>query len=141
MFPGIGSLILGAIFLLQSLKLTLAASIAPVPLNIEASLDTANLEASQGEDSLPDQAPNIESLSLSTNEVLNTESGPSADLAIALEEPSGLAYPVTDSVSIGVGYGFVEAENLIDITPAAGLVDIDHQSHHVMLRAEWHFGN
>jgi len=54
------------------------------------------------------------------------------------QDPS-LAYAVTEKVSVGIGYDFIEAEDLAANHTMDGIVDIDHQSHHLLFRALWHF--
>ena len=51
----------------------------------------------------------------------------------------GMTYSLTRSLSLGVGYHFVEAEDLVGDRAFAGTIDADHQSHHVLFRAKWRF--
>lgn len=50
-----------------------------------------------------------------------------------------MAYSLTGSLSLGVGYYFVEAEDLVGRSVMVVAEDEDHQSHHVFLRARWQF--
>lgn len=62
------------------------------------------------------------------------------DLQQDQAEVPSLAYPLTGSVSVGIGYSFIEAEDLVTDRAVEGIVDVDHQSHHLLFRAYWHFG-
>lgn len=52
---------------------------------------------------------------------------------------SGLAYPVTDRLSLGLGYRYLRGEDLTFKVATTGSLDQDYDSHKVMLRARWKF--
>ena len=54
------------------------------------------------------------------------------------EDPE-VAYTVTTSLSLGFGYQFVEAEDHIGDLAVPGTLNGNHQSHHLVFRAHWHF--
>ena len=51
----------------------------------------------------------------------------------------GLAYPVTDSLSLGLRYSYQRSEDLVFKAARAGSLQDDYQSHNVLLRAHWEF--
>ena len=51
----------------------------------------------------------------------------------------GLAYPVTDSLSLGLRYSYQRSEDLVFNVAKTGSLDNDYQSHNVLLRAQWEF--
>ena len=51
----------------------------------------------------------------------------------------GLAYPVTESLSLGLRYSYQRSEDLIFNVARTGSLDDDYQSHKVLLRAQWEF--
>ena len=50
-----------------------------------------------------------------------------------------LAYPVTDSLSLGLGYRFLRSEDLVFKVAKTGSLDSNYQSHNVLLQAHWEF--
>jgi hypothetical protein len=54
-------------------------------------------------------------------------------------EKRGLAVPVTDSVSLGLGYRYLRQEDLPLEVAETGALDEGYQSHKVVLRARWQF--
>ena len=55
------------------------------------------------------------------------------------EELSGVAFPVTDDISFGLDYELEELEELTTDRIEMGSASADHESHNVMLRANWKF--
>lgn len=54
-------------------------------------------------------------------------------------EKRGVAVPVTDSMSLGVGYRYLRSEDLHFEAAEAGSLDEGYESHKVVLRARWQF--
>jgi len=58
-------------------------------------------------------------------------------------EPTGskptLAYPVNDSLSLGLGYRFLRSEDLVFKVAKTGSLDSNYQSHNVLFQAHWEF--
>jgi hypothetical protein len=54
-------------------------------------------------------------------------------------EKRGLAVPVTESVSLGLGYRYLRREDLHLEVAETGSVDEEYSSHNVVLRARWQF--
>ncbi len=50
-----------------------------------------------------------------------------------------MSYAVTSSLSIAVGYHYVEAEDRVADLAIATVQDVDYQSHDLLVRAHWHF--
>jgi hypothetical protein len=50
-----------------------------------------------------------------------------------------LAYPLTDSLSLGLRYSYERGEDLIFKVAKTGSLHDDYQSHKVLLRAQWEF--
>jgi hypothetical protein len=50
-----------------------------------------------------------------------------------------LAYPVTDRLSLGLGYRFLRSEDLVFKVAKTGSLDSNYQSHNVLLQAHWEF--
>ena len=50
-----------------------------------------------------------------------------------------LAYSVTDSLSLGLGYRFLRSEDLVFKVAKTGSLDSDYQSHNVLFQAHWEF--
>jgi hypothetical protein len=50
-----------------------------------------------------------------------------------------LAYPVTDTLSLGLDYHYLRSEDLVFKAAKAGALDSDYQSHNVLLQARWDF--
>jgi hypothetical protein len=50
-----------------------------------------------------------------------------------------LAYPVTDSLSLGLGYRFLRSEDLVFKVAKTGSLDSNYQSHNVLFQAHWEF--
>jgi long-subunit fatty acid transport protein len=50
-----------------------------------------------------------------------------------------LAYPVTDSLSLGLGYRFLRSEDLVFKVAKTGSLDSNYQSHNVLFQAHWDF--
>ncbi len=78
-------------------------------------------------------------LSPSVNGALEGDGQLVSGLAQEEDQDPSLAYALTRSVSVGIGYNFIEAEDLAADRAVDGIVDIDHQSHHLLFRALWHF--
>jgi hypothetical protein len=53
-------------------------------------------------------------------------------------EPA-LAYPVTETLSLGLGYRFLRSEDLVFKVAKTGSLDSDYQSHNLLLQAHWEF--
>jgi hypothetical protein len=53
-------------------------------------------------------------------------------------QPS-LALPVTESISLGLGYSFQRSEDLVFKVARVGALKADYQNHKVLLRAQWEF--
>jgi hypothetical protein len=51
----------------------------------------------------------------------------------------GLAYPVTDTLSLGLDYRYLRSEDLVFKVAKTGSLDSDYQSHNVLLQARWDF--
>ena len=51
----------------------------------------------------------------------------------------GLAFPVTDELSLGLDYRLEEIEDLTADRIKMGTASADHASHNVMIRAQWQF--
>lgn len=51
----------------------------------------------------------------------------------------GVAYPVTDTISVGVGYQLEEIEDLTVDRIEMGTAGVDYTSHKVLVRAHWQF--
>lgn len=75
----------------------------------------------------------------SLSQVLNTDGGALVDAGQKGSVDPGMVYSVTRSLSLGIRYNFIEAEDLAGDLAVAGTLDPDHHSHHVVLRAKWHF--
>jgi hypothetical protein len=75
----------------------------------------------------------------SLSQSLNTDDQPIVVAVPDDEEDQGMAYSVTKSLSLGIRYNFVEAEDMVGDLAVAGLMDTEHQSHHVVFRAKWQF--
>jgi hypothetical protein len=50
-----------------------------------------------------------------------------------------LAYPVTESLSLGLRYSYQRSEDLVFKVAKTGSLQDDYQSHNVLLRAQWEF--
>ena len=50
-----------------------------------------------------------------------------------------LAYPVTDTLSLGLDYRYLRSEDLIFKVAKTGSLDSNYQSHNVLLQARWDF--
>ena len=50
-----------------------------------------------------------------------------------------LAYPVTESLSLGLRYSYQRSEDLVFKVAKTGSLQDDYQSHKVLLRAQWEF--
>jgi hypothetical protein len=87
----------------------------------------------------PDVEPAAAGAFSSLSRSLNTDVQLPVESAADEATEPGMAYAVTASLSLGVGYHFVEAEDLVGDLAVAGLLGSDHQSHHVVLRAKWRF--
>lgn len=146
MINGLGSSVLAVLFLFDPSGMAGPAGGSPAPLDIVRTLelgeaaDAAHADQPGEEAGDSAAAPNAESLSLLVNQSLNADSGHPVGLDLVEGDDQGLAIPVTSSISVGVDYSLVEAENLADTIQAAGTMDEDHLSHHVFVRAHWHFG-
>jgi hypothetical protein len=53
-------------------------------------------------------------------------------------EPA-LAYPVTETLSLGLGYRFLRSEDLVFKVAKTGSLDSDYRSHNLLLQAHWEF--
>jgi hypothetical protein len=53
-------------------------------------------------------------------------------------EPA-LAYPVTETLSLGLGYRFLRSEDLVFKVAKTGSLDSDYQSHNLLFQAHWEF--
>jgi hypothetical protein len=51
----------------------------------------------------------------------------------------GLAVPVSDSVSLGLGYKYLEREDIALEVAETGALDDGYSSHNVVVRARWQF--
>lgn len=71
--------------------------------------------------------------------VLNEDGDSSIEPDQQIGIETDVAYGVTESLTIGVGYHFVEAEDRMDDHTMTGTVDDDHESHKLLLRANWYF--
>lgn len=78
-------------------------------------------------------------VSSSLSQVLNDEGQVLNDIDFDQTQDPNVAYSLTRSVSIGIGYHFVDAEDLVADLAVIGTLDADHQSHHLLFRANWHF--
>lgn len=76
---------------------------------------------------------------LSLSQMLNADSEAASDQDPVESRNSSMTYSVTRSLSLGVGYHFVDAEDLVGKIAVVGAMDADHQSHHVLVRARWQF--
>jgi len=56
-----------------------------------------------------------------------------------VDTESGVAFTVTDEISLGVDYQIEELEELTAHHIKMGMAGPDHISHNVLLRAQWHF--
>ncbi|HSA80055.1 MAG TPA: hypothetical protein VLE23_04485 [Geminicoccaceae bacterium] len=52
---------------------------------------------------------------------------------------TSLAYPVTDSLSLGLGYRYLRSEDLVFKVAKTGSLDSNYQSHNLLLQAHWEF--
>ena len=52
---------------------------------------------------------------------------------------SSLAYPVSESLSLGLGYSFLRSEDLVFNVAETGSLDSDYQSHNLLFQAHWEF--
>jgi hypothetical protein len=52
---------------------------------------------------------------------------------------STLAYPVTDSLSLGLGYSYLRSEDLVFKVAKTGSLDSNYQSHNLLFQAHWEF--
>jgi hypothetical protein len=59
-------------------------------------------------------------------------------LALTGSQPT-LAYPVTDSLSLGFGYRFLRSEDLVFKVAKTGSLDSNYQSHNLLFQAYWEF--
>ncbi len=75
----------------------------------------------------------------SLSHILNINDRSVVDPGPIVKQNSSMIYTVTRSLSLGVGYHFVDAEDLVGKVVVVGAMDADHQSHHVLLRARWQF--
>jgi hypothetical protein len=50
-----------------------------------------------------------------------------------------LAYPVTESLSLGLRYSYQRSEDLVFKVAKTGSLEDDYQSHNLLLRAQWEF--
>jgi hypothetical protein len=53
-------------------------------------------------------------------------------------EPA-LAYPVTETLSLGLGYRFLRSEDLVFKVAKTGSLDSNYQSHNLLFQAHWEF--
>ncbi len=63
-------------------------------------------------------------------------------LAIGRARPAegpGLSYPVSATISLGVGYSYVTMEDLAFVVAGAGSLEPDYDSHNLLIRAHWQF--
>lgn len=56
------------------------------------------------------------------------------------ETQSGIGYPVTQTISLGVAYEHEEIEDLTAQHIEMGTAGVDYTSHKVLVRANWQFG-
>ena len=56
------------------------------------------------------------------------------------EAQSGIGYPVTPTISLGVAYVHEEIEDLTAHHIEMGTAGVDYTSHKVLVRANWQFG-
>ena len=75
-----------------------------------------------------------------SNGAIDTKVQVQDDLPQDQTQVPSLVYPLNGSVSIGIDYSFIEAEDLAADRAVEGIVDVDHQSHHLLFRASWHLG-
>ena len=61
------------------------------------------------------------------------------DSAWAEEADSGVAYPVTSTISLGLDYQIEEIEDLTANHIEMGTAGVDYTSHKVLVRAQWQF--
>ena len=61
------------------------------------------------------------------------------DAAWAEETDSGVAYPVTSTISLGLDYQLEEIEDLTANHIEMGTAGVDYTSHKVLVRAQWQF--
>ena len=61
------------------------------------------------------------------------------DAAWAAETDSGVAYPVTSTISLGLDYQLEEIEDLTANHIEMGTAGVDYTSHKVLVRAQWQF--
>ena len=73
------------------------------------------------------------------NKLLNDDQMRPESSEIDRAQDAGMAYALTGSVLLDVGYNFVEAEDLVGRSDVVVAEDEDYQSHHVFLRARWQF--
>lgn len=69
--------------------------------------------------------------------VLNADGQLLVDLEAGTD--ADMSYDLSESVSIAVGYHFVEAEDREEDLVISGGMDADHESHRLLLRANWRF--
>lgn len=69
---------------------------------------------------------------------LARRSGLARWLDLSGSEPA-LAYPVTETLSLGLGYRFLRSEDLVFKVAKTGSLDSDYQSHNVLFQAHWEF--
>lgn len=77
--------------------------------------------------------------SSSLSRVLNVDGELLVDLESQEVDDVDMGYDVSSSLSVGVDYDFIEAEDQSHDVAAVRGIDADHQSHNVLFRAQWHF--
>lgn len=98
---------------------------------------SADPEIDQSEIMKPIEPHYGESSSLSR--VLNADGELLADLDLEESTDTDIFYDLSESMSIAVGYHFVEAEDRRNDLGMSGGADADHESHRFLLRANWRF--
>ncbi|MGH1483175.1 MAG: hypothetical protein ACRBM6_31485 [Geminicoccales bacterium] len=75
----------------------------------------------------------------SLSRVLNNDGELLVDLDLIEQTDTDMSFDLNGSVSIAVGYHYVEAEDRQANLEMSGSVDDDHESHRLLFRAHWHF--
>lgn len=77
---------------------------------------------------------------MSLDEVMNEPAAPGLDEGEWTEEAdSGVAYPITSTISLGLDYQIEEIEDLTANHIEMGTAGVDYTSHKVLVRAQWQF--